>query len=639
MLPSIVQAMPQHALDRRLPKWHVKLEAEAIRMRRTDDAAVGDRARTPQSDPVTLEIIRGAIRAAQREMEALIERTAISAFIREKKDFYTGLFDRDGVMAVGSMVPVFGDMVGPVLAHFPADGMKPGDVYWYNDCYGSRGAVSHSNDQVLIAPVFQDRRRIAFVMAWAHFADIGGLRPGSISPDATDIMHEGIIVPPTRLVAAGVTNEAALAIFHRNSRYPQQSLGDMKALMASVELGVRRVEEIAARFGYTVFQSALAQLLDRTRTLVRAKLAETFAYGTHRFTDAIDSDGHGSGPFKLRFALTREATDGGEDRFVFDATETDDQAHGPVNFLMNPGVPGMALGLYYLGGDPAQVCNAGGPQALDEVRLREGSLLWPRWPAALGMRGLTMMRVLAGLNGLVNVAGGQAPAAHSAYVIAIMRGSFRDAENRLHPFLLADGIGVGYGARPTADGIDAVYFVAQENYPVEFLELGYPVRLRAYGVVPDSGGAGRHRGGCGILREYEILAEEAVLAIRIDSVRNPPWGIAGGMSGGSGRVLVNPGTAAETSLPPLSDGHKLKRGDILRIETGGGGGHGHPHDRPPAEVLEDVLGGFVTLEAARRHYGVAIIDDAIDPIATAALRAQRPSVKPFHRNGYVDALS
>jgi N-methylhydantoinase B len=590
-------------------------------------------------DPVLLEIIRGAIGAAQSEMEALIERTAISAFIREKKDFYTGLFDRDGVMAVGSMVPVFGDMTGPVLAQFPADAMKPGDVYWYNDCYGSRGAVSHSNDQVLIAPVFHDGERAAFVMAWAHFADIGGLRPGSISPDATDIMHEGIIVPPTKLIDAGVANEAALAIFHRNSRYPQQSIGDMKALMASVELGVRRVDEIVARFGAGVFHDALRQLLDRTRRLVRKRLGETFAYGTHRFTDAIDSDGHGSGPFKLRFALTRETGADGADRFIFDATQTDDQAFGPVNFLMNPGVPGMALGLYYLGGDPAQVCNAGGPQALDEVRLREGSLLWPRWPAALGMRGLTMMRVLAGLNGLVNVAGGGAPAAHSAYVITIMRGRYRDAEGRLQPFLLADGIGVGYGARPTADGIDAVYFVAQENYPVEFLELGYPVRLRAYGVVADSGGPGRHRGGCGILREYEILAEDALFGIRIDSVKNPPWGIAGGMSGGSGRVRVNPGAADERDLPPLSDGHALKRGDILRIETGGGGGYGHPHDRPPGEVLEDVLGGYVSLEAARRRYGVAIVEDAVDDDATAALRRIRPAVKAFHRTEYVDVLS
>ncbi|MEO9615214.1 MAG: hydantoinase B/oxoprolinase family protein [Nitratireductor sp.] len=589
-------------------------------------------------DPVSLEIIRGAIAAAQSEMEALLERTAISAFIREKKDFYTALFDADGVMAVGSMVPIFGDMTGPVLEAFPADTMKPGDLYWYNDCYGSRGAVSHSNDQVLLAPVFQDGKRCAFVMSWAHFADIGGIRPGSISPDATEIFQEGIIIPVTKLIDGGVTNEATLSIFHRNSRFPEQSVGDMRALMASVELGVRRVAEIVDRFSPDVFSDALAQLLARTRRLVRERLAETFDYGTHRFTDAIDGDGHGNGPFKIRFALTREKGGDGEDRFVFDAGETDDQAPGPVNYIMNRGVPGMALGLYYLGGDAGQVCNAGGPDAIDEVRLREGSLLMPRFPAPLGMRGLTTMRVLSAMNGLVNVAGGGAPAANSAYVISIMRGNFRTEAGQLERFLLADGIGVGYGARPNADGIDAVYFVAQENYPVEFLELGYPVRLLRYGVVPDSGGPGRYRGGCGIVREYEILAEDAVLAVRIDSVKNPPWGIDGGMGGGVGRATVNPGTERERVLAPLSDGNRLVRGDILRMETGGGGGHGHPFDRPAERVLEDVLGGYVGVDAARDNYGVVIADGAIDRQATTALRKKRPATRRFHRQEYVDAL-
>ena len=341
----------------------------------------------------------------------------------------------------------------------------------------------------------------------------------------------------------------------------------------------------------------------------------------------------------MRFALTREKGADGEDRFIFDATESDDQAPGPVNYLMNRGVPGMALGLFYLGGDSAQVCNAGGPNAIDEVRLREGSFLLPKWPAPLGMRGLTTMRVISAIGGLVNVAGGNAPAANSAYVISIMRGNFRNEAGELERFLLADGIGVGYGARPTSDGIDAVYFVAQENYPVEFLESGYPVRLRRYGVVPDSGGAGKHRGGCGIVREYEILAEDALLAVRIDSVRNPPWGIDGGMGGGTGRAIVNPGTQNERLLAPLSDGNRLVRGDILRMETGGGGGYGHPFDRPAGKVLEDVLGGYVSREAAARLYGVVLSGNVVDELATTRARTQRPATRRFHRTEYVDVLA
>ncbi|MEM6761803.1 MAG: hydantoinase B/oxoprolinase family protein [Pseudomonadota bacterium] len=605
----------------------------------TPPAAEQGAATAPLCDPITLEIIQGAIQAGQREMEALIERTAISAFIREKKDFYTAIFDADGVMAVGSMVPIFGDITTPVFEHFPVETMREGDLYWYNDCYGSYGAVSHSNDQVLLAPVFEGGRRVAFVMSWAHFADIGGMRPGSISPDATEIWQEGIIVPPTKLIDTGTLNEAALQIFHRNSRYPAQSEGDMSALMASVRLGTQRMVEASERFGADILSDALAQLLARTRRTVRSRLEATFDYGTHHFTDVIDTDGHGNGPFRLRFSLTREKTESGEDRFIFDATETDDQAPGPVNLLMNRSIPGMALGLFYLGGDPGQVCNAGGPLSLDEVRLREGSLVKPRWPAPLGMRGLTMMRVLAALNGLVNAAGGQAPAAQAAYVVALIRGKATGEDGKSYPFLLADGIGVGYGGRAFADGMDAVYFVAQENYPVEFTELGYPVLFRNYGMVPDSGGPGRFRGGAGILREYEILADEAMLAIRIDGVEHPPWGIEGGRSGRPGRILINPGTPSERTLPPLSDGTILRRGDVVRIETGGGGGYGHPYERDPAKVLEDVLGGLVTPHSAAEDYGVVVTGRAVDAEETATLRAARPDTKRFHRREYVDELA
>ena len=578
-------------------------------------------------DPVTLEIIRGAIRAAQAEMEALLERTAISAFIREKKDFYTALFDAEGVMAVGSNVPIFGDITGPVFEHFPIETVRPGDLYWYNDCYGSRGAVSHSNDQVFLAPVFHEGRRCAFVMGWAHFSEIGGLRPGSISPDATDIFQEGIIIPPTKLIAAGVVNTAALEIFYRNSRYPATCRGDTRALMASVELGVRRMAELVARFQPDVLGDALRQLLARTEALVRRRLRETFPVGTHRFTDSIDGDGHGSGPLHIRFALTR--TEDG--RFIFDASDTDDQAPGPVNYLMNKDVPGTAFALYFLGGDSSQVCNAGGARAFDEVILREGSLLRPRFPAPLGMRGMTMMRVLAALNGLVNAAGTPAPAAHAAYVILLMRGQ---AGGR--PFLLSDGIGVGYGARPDDDGLDAVYFVAQENYPVEFLEQGYPVRLTTYGIHRDSGGPGAWRGGCGIVREYEVLAEDAVLAVRMDGVTNPPWGAAGGMAGGPPRAVVNPGTPGERVLAPLSDGNRLQRGDILRIETGGGGGRGDPFDRDPDLVLRDVEEGYVSAEAARRRYGVVVREGAVDLAATAVVRGRSDVLNPV---GHADALA
>jgi N-methylhydantoinase B len=585
-------------------------------------------------DPVTLEIVKGALKSAQGEMEALIERTAMSAFIREKKDFYVAVFDARGQLAVGSNVPIFGDVIGPIVERYPIADMRQGDLYWYNDCYASRGAVSHSPDQVFVAPVFADGVLVAFAQSWAHFADIGGMRPGSISPDCVDIFQEGIMIPPTRLVRDGVVNEDLLRVFYRNSRFPGMLQGDTRASIAAVRLGERRLIELAQRFGPARLADAFSQLIDRTEQVVRARLRAAFPPGCYRFTETIDQDGHGNGPFKLRFEL---ASDG--NHITLDGSASDDQAPGPINFLMNPAVPRAILGMYFLAADPTLILNAGVERALDEVILREGSILQPRWPAPLGQRGLTMIRTLTACMGLVNSASdGQGMASSSAYVIYYVRGK----DSAGHPFLLTDGLGVGYGARHVADGIDAVYFVAQENYPVEFLDLGYPVRLLAYGIHADSGGAGRWRGGCGIVRELEILAPEVMISVRIDGIENPPWGVAGGLSGRGGRAVVNPGRPDERVIRPLSDGNILKQGDVLRVETGGGGGSGHPFDRPAELVLIDVRGGFVGVEAARHDYGVVLTPDgrAVDEAATRLRREQgRVAARLFHRHGYVDTLT
>ncbi len=593
------------------------------------DPALDD---APICDAVTLEVVRGALRASQSEMEALIERTAMSAFVREKKDFFAALFDASGDMIIGAYRPNFGDPVRPIFEYYPAEEMRPGDIYWYNDCYGSKGSVSHSPDQVFVAPVFVDGKLLAFAQSWAHFADIGGMHPGSISPDCTNIFQEGIIIPPIRLAREGVVNEDLLRVFYRNSRFPEMCKGDTRACFAAGRLGVRRITELAERFGADVVTDAFRQLSERSERAVRECLRKTFPPGKYHFTDAIDQDGHGNGPFRLSVEMT--ADDNG---FVLDLTDSDDQAPGPVNYLVNPAVPRAMIATYMLGGDPTLLLNAGAGRAIDDVILREGSVLQPRWPAPLGQRGLTMMRLLTTCVGLVNAAGGESTAANCAYVIYFARGIGPDGEQ----FLLSDGVGVGFGARPFADGTSAVYYVAQENYPAEMMEQTYPARLRAYGIHRDSGGPGRWRGGCGVIREIELLADEATFALRIDGVRKQPWGVKGGKNGGAGRAIVNPGTDSERELDPLSDGNVLRRGDVLRLETGGGGGWGHAYDREPDLVLRDVLGGFVSPEAAFEDYGVVLSDDgeSVDEDATLERRQDRPVVDGlFHRGVYKDVL-
>jgi N-methylhydantoinase B len=576
-------------------------------------------------DAVTLEIVRGALRAVQSEMEAVIERTAMSPFIREKKDFYAALYDGDGRLIVGSNLPVFGDVIKPIAEHYPLASMRPGDIYWFNDCYASRGAVSHSSDQVFVAPVFAEGKLAAFAQSWAHFTDIGGMRAGSLSPDCIDIFQEGIIVPPVRVAREGVLVEELLRVFYRNSRFPEMVKGDTRASMAAIRLGERRLQELFARFGRELLIEAFERLIAATAREVRDKLRALIGEGEHAFCDWIDGDGQGHGPIKLDYRLFARGN-----RITLDASRSDDAVPGPVNFLMNPVVPAMVFGSYLLGEGSATILNAGVERVIDEVIVRPGSILAPRFPAPLGLRGITMMRNMAACLGLINVAtGGKAMAAHSAYVIWYLRG--RDAAGE--PFLLSDGLGVGYGARPTADGNDAVYLVAQENFPAEFLDAVYPVRVLRYAINPDSGGPGRWRGGCGVIRELEVLAPEATVAVRIDSLAHPPWGVAGGRAAGTGRCIINPGRSDARTLRPLSDGNLVRRGDVIRIETGGGGGWGHPFDREVERVMADLRGGFISRASAEGAYGLVLAEDgaSVDLAATARRRASRTPSTLFDR--------
>jgi N-methylhydantoinase B len=466
----------------------------------------------------------------------------------------------------------------------------------------------------------------------AHLNDIGGMRPGSLSPGCAEVVQEGILAPPVRVVREGVVADELLRMLYRNSRFPEMVKGDTRASMAAIRLGERRLVELLERFGRADTLAAFERLIAETERELREKLRSLVPEGRHAFTDTIDSDGQGHGPIKLRYSLEVTAN-----RIALDTSGSDDQVPGPVNFLMSPPVPAMIFGSYLLGEGSQSMLNAGAERVIDELTVRPGSILQPNWPAPLGMRGVTMMRNMATCLGLLNVATkGGAMAAHSAYVIWYLRG--RDDKGEL--FLLSDGLGVGYGARPTADGNDAVYLVAQENFPSEFLDSVFPVRVTCYAINPDTGGPGRWRGGCGLVRELEVLAPEAMVSMRIDSVEHPPWGVAGGHAAGTGRCVVNPGRPDERILRPLSDGNIVKRGDIVRVETGGGGGWGHPFDRESERVLADVRGGFLSRESAEEDYGVIIVADgaSVDPSATAKRRARRPQAKLFHRHTYQDVL-
>jgi N-methylhydantoinase B len=584
-------------------------------------------------DTITLELIKGAMQSARVEMEAVIERTAMSPFIREKKDYFTAFFDRDGRLVVSTALPMAaGNLIDCIFERYPREEMQPGDLYLYNDSYGSRGAVSHNNDMVVAAPVFREDRLLAFAEAWGHLWDIGGMVPGSISPAATDVFQEGIVMPPSRVLRGGIWNEELIAIFARNSRFPDMVRGDLSAIMAAVRLGGRRMEEIAERFGAAALEAAFAGTIDQSERALRKAFAERVPDGRYAFRDYIDSDGVSDNSYGV--AVTVEKRGG---TVSLDYSGSDAEAPGSINFIMHPSVPKTMCGLYFTGGEPSVALNAGFHRAVDEVRTRPGSIVAPREPAPLGMRAHCLTRVSSALFGaFAKATGGNVPAASSVYVLYYLRSL---GEGRALD-LCIEGLAVGFGARPHADGIDAVYYVAQKNYPVEFAEMEFGVRIEGYAIHTDSGGPGIHRGGCGIVRDVRVIGEEAVIGLRMDNIRWPAWGVKGGMGGRPGRVVVNPGAVDARELKPISEGNRLKKGDLVRIMTPGGGGWGSPLLRPAEQVRDDVLDGFISAESASRDYGVILSDDhcCVDAPGTAARRAELARLPRglFHRHGYFD---
>jgi N-methylhydantoinase B len=580
-------------------------------------------------DPITLEIIRGSLASTIRDMELLMERCAMSPFIKEKKDYFVGVFDTRGRIVACHISGSGPGMIDAIVRAYPLESMRPGDVYWFNDPYISDGAVQHHQDMVFVVPVFHEGAVVAFTTTFGHYQDIGGLRAGSISPHATEIYHEGLLVPPVRIVQEGRLNEEAYRIFLRNSRLPDLVEGDTRAMMASCRLAEGRLAELFARYGaptvLAAFDAGIAQTAERARELFLGLVPE----GAWSFHDYLDSDGGpDSPPYRIELDLERR---GGHVRL--DGSRSDDQARGPINFMTNPGLLRIAFGRYLQSLDPDLEVNEGLLKNLDEWVAREGSILKPRFPAPLGMRANTRFRVMSCIFGaLAQANGGRVPAGSPVYVLYYFRAWDAAAQR---PILCIEGLGVGLGARPFADGVDVIYYIAQENYPVEYVERDFPLRVERYEARPDSGGPGYHRGGAGVIRDVRVLCERADLATRMENTVVAPYGVAGGLAGHTGRIILNPGTPAEHELPALGDGITLKRGDLLRLETCGGGGWGDPFTREPERVRADVARGLVTARGALEDYGVALdpVTLEIDKTATDEARRRRAGTLPLIDRG------
>jgi len=574
------------------------------------------------------------LRAARLECELIIERTAMSAFIREKKDYTVSFLDRQGREIYGDTMG--SDILGCVWEYYPAASMRPGDLYWYNDPYLSQGSITHTPDMVFIAPVFYEGEVVAYCHSFAHFWDLGGSRPGSIGPANTEIFHDGTLVPPIKIIDAGTLNDEAYRIILRNSRYPDLLEGDSRALMSAASRAQERLLEMFDRFGKATMLAAIDDDQADTARLVREKTLELIPEGEYSVRDYMDHAGVGDQWHSFHLKLSRKGDD-----VLLDATQSDDQAHSSINFIASDGALKAYFGQYFHQFDTSLMANHGLLAGIDDVQLREGSILRPEWPAALGCRAHTFTKLKSAVRAVVAQATeGKVMAAAAVYVIAYWRMKESGTGNWL---LCTDGIAVGHGARPFGDGLDAIYQRHNENYPGEFMEMEYPLRLERYAIAPDSGGPGKYRGGCGVIREVRILADEGTFGLRVENNRFPAWGVAGGMGGGLSRVTLNPGTPEEREIRAFSDDNHWKRGDLVRICTAGGGGWGDPLEREAGLVLDDVKDGFVSLQSALNDYGVVIAEDglAVDAAATAAkreqMRAGRGKTGLFHRFSYFDS--
>ncbi len=571
-------------------------------------------------EPIFREILKGTFAAMVREMSVLIERTAMSPIIREKQDYAVGLFDEAGRMVLAQFLMQGPGMIDPVLKRFAVSDMRPGDVYCYNDPYLSDGAIGHVPDLTFCVPLFDGERVRGFVALFGHFWDVGGLAAGGMSPHATEVFHEGVMIPPVRLAREGVFVDDLYSLLMRNTRFPRFLDGDVKACISACRLGVQRVEELFAQYGVERVMSGCRHLIDQSRESARVLLERILPEGRWRGEDFVDDDGFGVGRVKVAIEVARE-----NGRISFDLRESADQTRGPINFILHPGIlTTVLLGRLLQAFDESLVLNEGVNAVADDILIRPGSLLAPKFQGGVALRALSRNSVMNAILKALSAADPRdVPAPSANYGIVTFRAHDPATGRLVYCF---DGLGIGMGARPWADGIDSVYLIGQKNNPAEWMETEYPLRVMRYAIAPNSGGPGLMRGGVGIVRDICVLRDGVTLCTMMVNALEAASGAAGGRDGRRGRVVVNPGTAREREVPALADNIMLERGDIVRVITAGGGGWGDPLERHPDRVAWDVRKGYVDIAAARTDYSVALDPETllVDHAATARLRAASP---------------
>jgi N-methylhydantoinase B len=548
-------------------------------------------------DPIQLEVLRNALVAASEEMSVTIWRTSRSTVVREMLDYSTAVFDADGRnVAQATRIPVHLNSMATCLDDLlreraPISAWQDGDVLITNDPYCGG---QHLPDILAYRPVFVDGKPAAIVGALCHHIDVGGGAPGSYDALATEIYQEGLRIPPVKLYAAGVRNQAVFDMILQNSREAEKVAGDLASQVAALEVGATEVARIAGRYGTATLRAAGDAILDQSEQAMRAAL-RSMPDGVYEFEDCVDDDGITDEPLRIHVTLTIRG-----DAAAVDFTGSSPQAAGSVNCTLNMSKSAVYFAVMSAaGGDFA--ANSGCYRPIDVIAPL-GTVVNCRHPAPVANRMATGHRVVNTVMGaLAQVVPDRIPAAYYGVSYVYTLGSER--ENGDRDVYLEIEVG-GWGAHPECDGANAFSagFHNLANSPLEMIESAYPVTFTAYGLTPDSGGAGKTRGGLGLHREWRLDAPRGVLSTSFERFRFAPYGLAGGEDGPLGRLYVRRNGEREEPGAKVT-GLALTRGDTVRLETSGGGGFGDPKERSAADVERDLQDGYVTPGAAKATYG------------------------------------
>jgi len=578
------------------------------------------------TDKVLLEILNNRFTGIVEEMGYIIHRASFTVFVKETWDFDSALVTPDGEIfcyprniGVTNMLGMhMGDAIRCISEY------EPGDVIVTNDPHRTRGMCTHLPDIMMFKPIFHQGRLVCFAWCFIHSSDVGGLVPGSISPTAYDRFQEGLTIPPTKLLRAGVLNRELRDLILANVRIPEQNWGDMKALLAALTICERRMTEVLDQYGGETVRAVIDDLLDYGERRAR-RIFEEVPDGTYEFSDYLEGDLFSSYHVRIRVRVTVRGSE-----VHLDFTGTDPQLRAALN-MPSYGKPNqwLVLGIvnYLRTTDSTLPLNRGILRPVS-VTVPEGSVLNPLPFAASGARHTTGYRVSDSVLGALSQAVPERILAAGAGQVAIVLLSHLDPHTGAYKVNVLQPMQGGSGGRPTKDGIDGVNFSAGSlrNVPTEAIELEAPVFVHRY-MLSENTAAGGHRGGAAVTFEFQVSAPNTIVTARgMDRFRIRPWGRKGGQPGTLGETLLNPGTDRERNVGKI-DVLKLQPGDTVRITSPGGGGYGDPLDRDPERVQRDVADGLVTVERAASDYGVMLDDGKVDAAATVArrvaLRAQR----------------